>query len=235
MNVFIITRRELLLFSGSFLAYAAGAIFLFIAGLSFFFTIALHNVATLVRVFNASSIALLFIIPLLTSHLLSTETHSGTLELLLTAPVREWEVVAGKFLAAFIILLLIISPTLVYLLLLVYYANPDILVALAGYIGVILLGAMLIGVGIFASSLSTNQITATLVAIIFSVLFWAAGLAGAVVEGFPGKILMYASFQMHFQDFVAGLITTNNIVYFVSITVAALFVSARILEARRMY
>jgi ABC-2 type transport system permease protein len=233
MNAFIIARRELSVFFISPIAYITGATFLFITGLIFFFTIALHNVATLSNVFSGIAITLIFVAPLLTRHLLSTEAQSGTLELLVTAPVHNWEVVIGKFLAAFLLFLTVLAPTLSYLVLLVCCGNPDILVTLSGYLGVILLGAMLVSVGVLTSALSTNQMVAAILAVVLSIFFWLVGGLGAAIDGLPGYFLAYLSSQGHFTDFVLGLITTNNVVYFLSVTIGALFITTRILEVRR--
>lgn len=233
MNALIIARRELSVYFISPTVYVTGAIFLFITGLIFFFTIALHNIATLSNVFNGIAIALIIVAPLLTRHLLSIEAQSGTLELLVTAPVRTWEVVMGKFLAAFLLFLLILVPTLFYLALLVCCGRPDIPVAMSGYLGVILLGGMLVGVGVLTSALSTNQLVAAILAFLLSSCLWLVGGLGASVAGWPGFLFAYLSSQEHFTDFVLGLITTNNVVYFLSVTVGALFIATRILDVRR--
>ncbi len=233
MNVFVIAKREFLLFFVSPLTYFVGATFLFVIGLVFFLTVALHDLATLAQVFNVAAMALFFVAPLVTMHLLSMETHRGTLELLLTAPVRDWEVVVGKFLAALLLFVAMLIPTFTFLLLLVYYGKPDIPVILSGYLGLGLVGAMLISIGILASALSTNQVVAAVVAVALSLLFWIAGGIGTLIDGPLGDIFTYLSIQKHFTDFVLGLVTTSNIVYFLSATVGALFVTTRVLEVRR--
>jgi len=233
MNALIITKREILAFFDSPLAYMVGAVFLFITGVSFFSTAAMHNIATLTQVFNVIGVALLFITPVLTMRLLSEEVRSGTLELLLTAPIRDWEIVLGKFLAAFLLFAIILTPTLYYLFLLIQYDNPDISVTFSGYLGIILLGAMLISLGVLTSALSANQIIAAILAGALSLFFWLAGGLGTALGGSLGDLFTYLSIQEHFTDFLLGLITLNNIVYFLSITAGALFITTHILEARR--
>jgi ABC-2 type transport system permease protein len=169
MNTLIITRRELTAFFVSTIAYIVGAAFLFITGLFFFFTVSLSGVATLSQVFSVISTVLLFIAPVLTMRLLAEEARLGTLELLLTAPVRDWEVVLGKFLAAFIFFLVMLLPTLYYLFVLTRFGSPDLPVTLSGYLGIILLGAMLLSIGILTSALSTNQIIAAVMGVALSI------------------------------------------------------------------
>ena len=102
MNTLVIAKRELGAFFVSPIAYIVGAAFLFITGLFFVFTVVISNIATLAQVFQVTAVILLFMAPILTMRLLSEEARSGTLELLLTAPVRDWEVVLGKFLATWL-------------------------------------------------------------------------------------------------------------------------------------
>ena len=233
MNTFVIAKRELGAFFVSPMAYIVGAAFLFITGLYFVMMLAVDNVATLNQVFLVISIVLLFLAPLLTMRLLAEEARSGTLELLLAAPVRDWEVVLGKFLAVFTFFVALLIPTLYFLFLLTRFDSPDIPVTLSGYWGIILLGAMLISLGVLTSTISTNQIMAAGLGIMLSVAFWLIGGLAYFFPGFAGNLLKYLSIQEHLFDFMLGLISSTNIIYFFSITAAALFLAIRILEIRR--
>jgi len=233
MNAFIIARRELSALLSSPRTYIIGAIFLLIIGLVFFFTVAIHQTATLSRAFNGTAIGLLFIAPLLTMRLFSKEARSGTLELLLTAPVRNWEVVLGKFLAVLLFFMVLLSPTLVYLLLLVGYGHPDFLVTLSGYLGVILLAMMLMSLGLLSSALTAHHFVAAVLTLGLSLFFGLIGELNVVFNGTLGFILSHLSFPTRFTDFVAGLVTINNTFYFLSITLAALFITTQVLQVRR--
>ncbi len=233
MNTFVITKRELAALFFSPMAYLVGAAFLFLTGLFFVSTLVVSNVATLVEVFQGISVVSLFLAPVLTMRMLAEEARTGTLELLLTAPVRDWEVVLGKFLAALIFFMAMLVPTLYYLFLLTRFDTPDLGMALSGYVGVILFGGMLISFGMLTSALAANQIVAVVAGIALSVTFWLSGGLAQIIPGFLGDILKYLSVQEHFVDFLLGLITTTNIIYFLSITAASLFLATRILEVRR--
>jgi ABC-2 type transport system permease protein len=234
MNTWVIMKRELAAFFVSPVAYVVGAAFLFITGLFFFFTVSLAGLATLAEVFNVIGVVLLFIAPILTMRLISEEARSGTLELLITSPVRDWEVVLGKFLAAFLFFVALLVPTLYYLFLLTRYGNPDIPVTLSGYLGVILLGGMLLSCGLLTSALSANQIIAAVLGVALSLFFWMAGALGTTLgDSALGSIFDYLAVQNHFTDFLFGLISTGNIVYFLSVTAGALFLATRVLEVRR--
>ena len=235
MNTFVIAKRELTAFFVSPIAYVVGAAFLFITGLFFFFTVAIDRVATFSQVFGVIGIVLLFVAPILTMRLLSEEARLGTLELLLTSPVRDWEVVVGKFLAAFLFFLAMLTPTLYYLFLLMLYGNPHVPVTLSGYLGVVLLGGMLISLGVLTSAMSANQIIAAVLGVTVSLAFWLASGLDVAFGGPLGDLFGYLGTQTHFIDFVAGLITTTNTVYFLSVIAASLFLATRVLEIRRWH
>jgi ABC-2 type transport system permease protein len=127
----------------------------------------------------------------------------------------------------------LLIPTLYYLFLLTRFDTPDIPVTLSGYLGIILLGGMLISLGILTSTLSNNQIMAAGLGILLSVGLWLIGGLAYFVPGFTGELLKYLSIQEHLFDFMLGLISSTNIIYFLSITTAALFLAIRILEIRR--
>jgi ABC-2 type transport system permease protein len=233
VNTFVIAKREIAAFFVSPIAYLVGAAFLFITGLFFVFTVVIGKLATLAQVFQVISVILLFVAPILTMRLLSEETRSGTLELLMTAPVRDWEVVLGKFVATFLFFVAMLAPTFYYLFLLTRFDNPDIPVTLSGYLGIILLGATLISFGLLTSAMSANQIVSAVLGIALSLTFWLVGGLANTVQGFPGILLTYLSIQEHFFDFVWGLISSSNIVYFLSVTAVSLFLATRVLEVRR--
>lgn len=233
MNTWVIAKRELGAFFVSPIAYSVGATFLFMTGLFFVFTVTIGGSATLIQVFNVISVILLFVAPLLTMRLLAEEARSGTLELLMTAPVQDWEVVLGKFIAAFIFLLAMLTPTLSYLLILKMYGNPDVPVTLSGYLGIILFGGMLLSFGMVTSALSVNQIVAAALGIGLSITFWLVGGFAGSVSGPLSSALQHLSAQAHLRDFTLGLINSASIIYFLSGTAAALFLAVRVLEVRR--
>jgi len=127
----------------------------------------------------------------------------------------------------------LLVPTLYYLFLLTRFDSPDIAVTLSGYLGILLLAAMLIGLGVLTSAVSNNQIVAAGLGIILSAAFWMAGGLAYFFPGFAGNFLKNLSIQKHLFDFMLGLISLTNIIYFLSITAAALFLATRILEIRR--
>lgn len=233
MSILAIAKRDLIAYFVSPLAYIIGASFLFITGLFFFFNVAFKNSASLTPVFQAAGVALLFVIPGLTMHLFAREAGSGTLELLLAAPVRPWEVVVGKFLAAFSFLGVLLVITLAYVLLLLAYSQPDLPAALSGYLGLLVLGAFLISLGVFASALTTNQWLAAGLALVFSSFCWVIGGVSALMQGRQVDLFTYLSGHTHFSPFTVGVITTNNLVYFLTFTLSILLLTSHVVELKR--
>ena len=234
-NMLIIAWRELGAYFASPIAYLVMAGFLAIAG--YFFTVILivFREASLERTFFNTVTILLFVSPLLAMRLLSEEQRSGTIELLLTAPVRDWQVVWGKWLAAFILFVLMIAFTGVYVLILWRLGNPDFGPILSGYLGIILLGAALLALGTLTSALTENQIVAAVLGIALVVLFWVSGAVSEVVgpTSLLGRFFEQLALSEHLFDFVRGVVDTAHVIYYLSVTVGALYLATRILETRR--
>ena len=165
--------------------------------------------------------------------LLSEEQKLGTLELLLTSPVREWEVVVGKYLASLFMLLFIQSATLYYVLLLYLFGQPDTGPILSTYLGLVLHGAAALSIGILGSSLSGNQIVAAVVSIAILVIFSFIDAVASLVEGTAANFLNALSMDQRLTDFSRGIIDTSHIIYFLSLIIIFLFLTIRSLETRR--
>jgi len=165
-KTFAIARRELSATFVSPVAYVIGALFLLSAGLWFFHTVFVPgHPASLRPLFEAMAYLMIFAVPLLTMRLISEELRSGTVETLLTAPVTEAQVIGGKFLGVMGFYLALLASTLVFLLLMILYGEPDFGVVLSGYLGMTLLGAAFVSVGLFTSCLTQHQAVAAVVAV----------------------------------------------------------------------
>lgn len=155
----------------------------------------------------------------------------GTLELLLTNPVRDIEVVLGKYLASLVTLLVMLALTFYYPLLLFWFGDPDLGPLLTGYLGMFLLGAAMMAVGLLASSLTANQIVAAVLGLGLLILMWVVGSLG--MTSAVGKVLDYLSLTGHFSDFTWGVIDTKSVIYYISVAAVFVFLTARSLEMRR--
>ncbi len=183
--------------------------------------------------FGTLAIVLLMIVPLLTMRLLAEEKRSGTAELLFTYPLKDWAVILGKFLAALLVYAVLLLCTVSYPALFASMARLDWGSVAGGYLGLLLLGAACLSLGLFASSLTENQIIAAVVAFALLLLFWLIGwqqeLGASGLGGFFGAISMLE----HFDNFIRGVIDTKDLVYYFSFIYFFLFLTKRQLESRR--
>lgn len=234
-SLWTIAKRELYAYLNSAIAYVVAAAFTLLCGLLFVGGVTLGQDATMGSVFGSLSIVLIFVAPVLTMRLLSREQDLGTIELLLTAPVRDWEVVAGKFLASFLYYLGMIAVTGLYVIVLVAFGNPDLGTIGASYLGLALLGAGLLSLGTLASSLTGNQVVAAVIGVVASVSLWLLDiLRGVGIFGqTAGDVISFLTPSGHYYNFLDGIIDTRDLVYYVSATFVFLFLASRVLESRR--
>ena len=253
-NIWTIAKREFAHYFVSPVAYAVAVMFLSILGFLFVLNAAQGlgggrgfgggTEATMRFVFGPLSSLILFFGPVLTMRLLAEEQSKGTLELLLTAPVREWEVVVGKWLGAWFFGLCLLATTGVYALILYAYGNPDGGPIIAGYLGLALMIGAILAMGLLASSLTGNLIVSVAIGYGFVLMIWIFGFAAdffqSFIGGFGGQATLfvdfvrYIDFSDHFQaTFNQGVIETVDIVYFVTLIAVALFLATRVVEARR--
>ena len=232
-NVGPIYRREIRSYFNSPVAYVVIVVFLAIVGWYFSNNLFLMNTASMRIVFELVPLVFLFFIPAVTMRLLAEEKKYGTLELLPTKPVRDVEIVLGKFLAAWTLLGATLAPTLVYLATLMLLGTPDLGPVVTGYLGLMLTGGVYIAIGIFASSLTENQIVAFLVGVVIILAFF---LADKVLLYMPAAIapaVEYLGIDYHFSNIARGVIDSRDIVYFGSVLGFALMTATASLERRK--
>jgi ABC-2 type transport system permease protein len=233
-NTLAIAQRELKTYFVSPVAYVVTAFFLLIAGYLFAAILLQSNEATLRYLQSNLSVIWLFVTPFLTMRLLAEEQRTGTIELLLTNPVREFEVVLGKYLGALTFLLFMLAFTLYYPALL-YFLNgtPDIGPMAAGYLGILLQAGAFLAVGLLASSFTDNQMISAILTFAFLLVLWLADAVANSIGSPAREIFRYLSITQHFQDFPRGVIDTTHIVFFLSVVVGALALTMLSLQSRR--
>ena len=245
-NTLVIAWKELRTYFSSPIAFVIMTAFLVFTGLLFIDSLSgTFREATLRGFFVGETFGglfgesingtfvLLLLGPVLTMRLLAEEAKLGTIELLLTAPVRDFEVVLGKFLSAFVITLILLALTLYYPLLLFVFSNPDVGPIISGYFGAALLAAFFLSVGLFASSLSSSQIASAVIGLMILLMFWFIDLAANFFSGLSESILTFVSPRSHFTDFARGIVDTEAVIYYLSLTAIFLFLAVRALESRR--
>jgi len=234
MRTFTIALKETQIYFSTPGAYIVGAMFLVLTGVFFVSDITTPFAEASVReIVNWASFFMVFLAPLLTMRLLAEEEKLGTLELLLTAPVRDWEVVLGKYIASYLVFMATLALTLYYVLLLYLFGEPDTGPVLTGYLGLLLHGSAALAIGLLASSLSGNQVVAAVVGIAILLLLQFIDRVAVLVGGTAGDVLTGLSLSSHSVDFGRGVIDTANVVYFLSLAAVFLFLTIRSLETRR--
>ena len=229
-----IALKEIQIYFSSPVAYIVALIFMALSG--FFFVRDLGNPfpeASMSNFFQGATFLLIPLAPALTMRLLAEEQKLGTIELLLTSPVRDWEVILGKYAACMVFLLFLLALTSYYVILLLVFATPDPGPIYSGYIGLLLYGMAALSVGILTSTLTSNQIIAAVVGTGILVVLYATAFVSDVVTGVWATIFSQLGFTVHFNDFDRGIIDSTHIVYFVTATALFLFLSIRALESRR--
>ncbi len=234
-NTLSIARRELEAYFSTPMAYVIAAVYLAVMGGMFGLILVYSREATMAYLFyhGVSLLFLVLVTQVLTMRLLAEEQKQGTLELLMTSPLRDWEIVLGKYLASLGVFAAMVVLTAGYPLLLLALGNPDVGPMLSGYLGYLLLGAAMLAIGVLASSLTQNQIVAAVLGIGANLLLWVAGDLGDLVGDRLRAVVEYLPPFAHYFDFARGIVDTKDVVYFLSVIVLFLFLSTRMVESRR--
>jgi gliding motility-associated transport system permease protein len=253
-NALTIARKELASYFVSPIAYVVLTVFVLLAGYFFFALIkqfdemvevytamssleSLHhlnlNIQVIDPLLHNMSVVMVILVPAITMRSFAEEKRTGTYELLLTAPIRTGEIVAGKFIAAAVFVLIMIALIWIYPIILMVFGNPEIGVMGAGYLALALLGVCFVSIGLFTSSLTQNQIIAAIsclgILLLLYVISWPLQAGGGTLGG----LLRYLSLPTHFSQMMRGVIDTSDLAYLFTLTFVALFLTQRSAESAR--
>ncbi len=232
-NVGPIFRRELRSYFNSPVAYVVIVVFLGIIGWFFTSNLFLMNIASMRVVFELVPLVFLFFVPAITMRLLAEEKKSGTLELLTTKPVRDLEIILGKFLAAWALLAAALAPTLLYAVSVGLLGSLDMGPVFTGYIGLLLMGGVYIAIGLFASSLTENQIVAFIISFLIILALFLMDKVLMYVPEAIASTMEFLSIDYHFSNIARGVIDSRNIIYFGSLGGIFLYLATVSLERRK--
>lgn len=239
-NLWAVFKREVTYYFTSPIAYIIGAVVLFFTGVFFALFIFTLNQSggdpTAAWPFSGIAVLIVLVTPALTMRLVSSEVRQGTLELLLTSPVRDWEVVVGKFLSSWLIVSIILDLTLPYPFFLAWRGNPDQGMIIGTYIALWLLSGALIAIGVLASSLTQHQILGFFISLGTNFfLFWAGIPRGLFQPGdFMYQVIDHLSISGHYNGVMQyGTFTLTDIAYFLGLMIGALFLTTQALGMRR--
>ncbi|NNL85515.1 MAG: ABC transporter permease subunit [Myxococcales bacterium] len=227
-------RKELTQLFATPIALVSAAVFWAVAGYFFSFGVFYVRANHMIGSFHNMSILLLLMAPLITMRTFAEERRSGTLELLLTLPLGEARIVLAKFLAAELLLLVMVAGTATAVLPLYVFGRPDLGPILGGYLGVLGLGTCFVSIGIAASSATDNQVVAAVSAWGISLLLWFVDyVSGLGIEGSLPVVARYLSLSLHYVDLVRGVLPVETLVYLASLTALSLVIATQVLRVRR--
>lgn len=245
-NIWIIAKREFDHYFISPIAYVVAFMILLTIGIIFAINIyffiqnalqSFGQVPDISPITGAFGFLLVLSIPAITMRLISDEARMGTLELLLTAPIRDFELIAGKWLGGFLFILTILAVTLVYPLILNSLVSPGIdqQLVMSSYLGIILVAASFLALGVGISAVFTNQVAAFFVTLsVFVFLWWLIGFPAQVLQGSASEIFRYLDMKTHFYDALnVGSIKLADLIYFFSLIALGLFMGTTAVETRR--
>lgn len=227
----LLLKEERALFSSP-IAYVVMTVFLLIMGYSFTLSLFLSHQPSLVHVFFQIFVLFMLTGPLITMRLVAEERKLRTLEVLLTAPVSEIDIVLAKFIASMSLFVLMLLLSGAYAVVLAYFGDPDLGPIYSGYLGLLLFGATVVGTGLLASALTSNQIVAALIALSVFLLFWIIDNFGMLLPSPFDTLVVNLSLAVHFRPFAVGSVYLSDVGFFLSAALLTLLLSVRALARR---
>lgn len=237
--IWSITKKEFKSYFSSPIAYVFLVVFLILVNWMFFNTYFIAKIASMRDFFNLLPWIFLFFVPAVTMRLWAEEKKLGTQEILMTLPVKDYEVVIGKYLASFFFMVVAIVLTFSIPLILSITVDPEVGLdfgpIIGGYVGLFLMGAAYLAIGVFASSLSENQIIAFILGIVISFMLFILGESFVLMRApeFLVPVFRYVGLGVHFDSIARGVIDSKDIVYYISLIAFFLFLNVRSVESRR--
>ncbi|HEY2433805.1 MAG TPA: ABC transporter permease subunit [Vicinamibacterales bacterium] len=248
-NVLAIAQKELRSYFSSPMAYVIIGFFLLPFGVFFYLYLQAFvqqslqmaqaggsiniNQQVIRYVLQNASVIILFIMPMITMRTYSEEKRSGTIELLLTSPISDVEIILGKFFGALGLYGAMLAVTLCYMAILFVYGSPEWRPLVAGYLGLLLMGGTFLSIGLLISSTTSNQIVAGVVTFVVFLLLWIIGWFADSAGPTLGPITSYLSITEHFDDFSKGIIDTKHVIYYLSFITFGLFLTAKSVDTER--
>lgn len=229
-KILAIAGREMRSYFASPLAFVVAAMFLMVVGYLFSLILFHTKQANFQPLFSNMAVMFLLVIPALTMRLIADERKTGTIELLMTSPIHDRDLVLGKYLASLMYLLFLTALTFAYPLIVAVTTKLDWPVVFSGYLGTFLLGASFMAIGVLASSLTANMIIAAMITFALSLIIWLLPSAGQMFGGTAADVLTYMSVINHQENLGRGVFDTSDIIFYLSFITACLFMAVRSVE-----
>jgi ABC-2 type transport system permease protein len=227
----LLLKEERALFSSP-IAYAVMTVFLLIMGYSFTLTLFMTHQPSLVHIFFQMFVLFMLTVPLITMRLIAEERKLRTIEILLTSPLSELEIVLAKFAASMSLIALMLVLSGAYAVVLGLFGDPDLGPVYSGYLGLLLFGSALVGAGLLASALTANQVVAAIISLSVFLLLWIIDNFGYLLPSPFDALVVNLSLSVHFRPFAVGSLYLSDIGFFLSVTLLTLLLSVRALARR---
>lgn len=231
-GLWVVARREIRSYFDSPVGYVVLTLFLLLSGWFFSNGLFIQNVASVRILFDMTFVLFLFFVPAITMGSFAEERRAGTLELLLTMPIKDWQVIGGKLLASFVLLCIAIALTALYAIVVSFLGDIDAGATIAGYFGMAILGLSCASIGVFASSLTRNQVVAFIIAFVIVFVLFMIDKMTLFTPVWMAGTLQYLSLDFHYQNLLRGVVDTRDILYFLSIVVFSAVLTAYHLSKR---
>ncbi|MDO8793344.1 MAG: ABC transporter permease subunit [Vicinamibacterales bacterium] len=249
-NILAIAQRELNAYFSSSIGYVLVGFFALLFGWFFYVPLAYFaqqsmqagmnpgqalnvNQMLVGPAFMNTTVIMLLVFPLITMRTYSEEKRSGTIELLLTSPLTDLEIILGKFLGAMLLYVAMLSITLVHMAILFIYGDPEWKPIATGYLGLLLMGGCFLSLGLFISSLTKNQIVAAMATFAVFLMLWVINWISTFVGPTTQAVLGHLSITEHFDDFAKGIIDTKHVIYYLSFMALGLFLTMKSVDSER--
>ena len=249
-NILAIAQRELNAYFSSPIAYVLIGFFALLFGWFFYVPLAYFEQQSMQMGMNPTqslninqmligptlmntTVVFLFLFPLITMRTYSEEKRSGTIELLLTSPVTDVEIILGKFFGALLLYVAMLAVTMIHMAILFIYGEPEWKPIATGYLGLLLMGGCFLSLGLFISSLTKNQIVAAMATFAVFLMLWVVNWISTFVGPTTQTVLSYLSLTEHFDDFAKGIIDTKHVIYYLSFMAFGLFLTAKSVDSER--
>jgi ABC-2 type transport system permease protein len=249
-NVMAIAQREVNAYFGSPIAYVLLGFFALLFGWFFYVPLAYFVQQSMQMGMNPmqslninqmligptlmnTTVIMLFLFPLITMRTYAEEKRSGTIELLLTSPVTDVQIIMGKFLGALALYACMLALSMIHIAVLFIYGNPEWKPIVTGYLGLLMMGGCFLSLGLFISSLTKNQIVAAMATFAVFLMLWVINWIGTFVGPTTQAVLAHLSLTEHFDDFARGIIDTKHVVYYLSFMAFGLFLTAKSVDSER--
>ncbi len=232
-NVWAIATREFGSYFLSPIGYLVTAVFVFGSGLLFWLILQSSREASLRQLIQNVFVIFLFVIPIISMRLLAEEQRTGTMELLMTNPVQEWEIVVGKFVGSALLILCMLVATVLFPIFLFVFGSPDAGPILTGYLGALLQGSAFLAIGLFISSVTDSQVVSAIVTFVLLLALWLADSIGTASGGAFGTLISYVSLITRIQGFSQGVVDSKDLIFYLTVIAAGIILSALSVQSRR--